>query len=34
MVGFNRGVVYVDGRLDLCKMVVGPTYIAALMDSL
>ncbi len=34
MVEFNRGVVYVDRRLDLCKMVVGPTHITALMNSL
>ena len=34
MVEFDRGVVYVDGRLDLCKMVVGPTHIVALIDSL
>lgn len=34
MVEFERGVVYVDGRLDLCKMVVGPTHIMDLMDSL
>jgi Ran GTPase-activating protein (RanGAP) involved in mRNA processing and transport len=34
MVEFNRGVVYADRRLDLCKMVVGPTHITALMDSL
>ncbi|KIW76791.1 hypothetical protein Z517_09235 [Fonsecaea pedrosoi CBS 271.37] len=34
MVEFDRGVVYADQRLDLCKMVVGPTHIEALMDSL
>ena len=34
MVEFDRGVVYMDGRLDLCKMVVGPNHITALMDSL
>jgi hypothetical protein len=33
-VEFDRGIVYTDGRLDLCKMVVGPTHIGALMDSL
>lgn len=31
---FKRGVVYEDGRLDLCKMVVGPDHIDGLMDSL
>lgn len=31
---FNRGVVYEDGRLDLCKMVVGPDHIDELMDAL
>ena len=31
---FKRGVVYPDGRMDLCKQVVGPTWIGALMDSL
>ncbi|KAJ4420909.1 hypothetical protein N0V82_004089 [Gnomoniopsis sp. IMI 355080] len=31
---FKRGVVYEDGRLDLCKMVVGPDHIDELMDSL
>jgi NLR family CARD domain-containing protein 3 len=34
LVEFERGVVYIDGRLDLCKMVVGPTYITALMEPL
>ena len=34
MVEFDRGVVYVDRRLDLCKMVVGPTHITPLMDAL
>lgn len=34
MVEFDRGIVYVDGRLDLCKMVVGPTHITSLTDSL
>ena len=27
LVEFHRGAVYVDCRLDLCKMVVGPTHI-------
>ncbi|KAH6606063.1 hypothetical protein Trco_005216 [Trichoderma cornu-damae] len=31
---FRRGVVYEDGRMDLCKMVVGPDHIGRLMDSL
>lgn len=31
---FRRGVVYEDGRMDLCKMVVGPDHIWNLMDSL
>ncbi|AYV86864.1 MAG: hypothetical protein Sylvanvirus11_27 [Sylvanvirus sp.] len=31
---FKRGVVYSDGRMDLCKQVVGPTSIGILMDSL
>ncbi|KAF2451628.1 RNI-like protein [Karstenula rhodostoma CBS 690.94] len=31
---FDRGVLYSDRRLDLCKMVVGPKYIANLMESL
>ncbi|EIM80482.1 RNI-like protein, partial [Stereum hirsutum FP-91666 SS1] len=34
MVEFKRGVVYEDGRLDLCKMVVGPTHVEKLLDSL
>lgn len=34
LVEFKRGVVYEDGRLDLCKMVVGPDHIDELMDSL
>ncbi|KAJ6593007.1 hypothetical protein B0H19DRAFT_1088952 [Mycena capillaripes] len=34
MVEFKRGVVYDDGRLDLCKMVVGPTHIEKLLDAL
>lgn len=31
---FKRGIIYEDGRLDLCKMVVGPDHIDELMDSL
>ncbi|KAF9435055.1 hypothetical protein BGZ76_006980 [Entomortierella beljakovae] len=31
---FKRGIVYEDGRLDLCKKVVGPTHIGDLMESL
>ena len=31
---FKRGAVYPDGRMDLCKQVVGPTWIGALMAAL
>ncbi|CCF46039.1 leucine rich repeat protein [Colletotrichum higginsianum] len=31
---FPKGVVYEDGRMDLCKMVVGRDHIGNLMDSL
>ncbi|PNY18293.1 Protein NLRC3 [Tolypocladium capitatum] len=31
---FRKGVVYEDGRMDLCKMVVGPDHIWRLMGSL
>ncbi len=31
---FIRGALYQDKRLDLCKQVVGPTWISKLMDSL
>lgn len=31
---FVRGVQYNDGRMDLCKQVVGPDHIGKLMDSL
>ncbi|EON62828.1 hypothetical protein W97_02053 [Coniosporium apollinis CBS 100218] len=34
LVQFDRGIIYEDGRLDLCKMVLGPTHISALMDAL
>ncbi|KAF2129207.1 RNI-like protein [Dothidotthia symphoricarpi CBS 119687] len=31
---FEKGVVYSDQRMDLCKMVLGPNNIGALMESL
>lgn len=31
---FTRGAYYNDGRIDLCKQVVGPTHINKLMDSI
>lgn len=31
---FKRGVQYNDGRMDLCKQVVGPPHIGKLMESL
>jgi len=31
---FKRGALYSDGRMDLCKQVVGPTWIQGLMDAL
>lgn len=31
---FPKGVVYEDGRMDLCKMVVGPKHIDHLIESL
>lgn len=34
MIEFHRGIIYEDGRLDLCKMVTGPNHITPLMDSL
>jgi Ran GTPase-activating protein (RanGAP) involved in mRNA processing and transport len=34
MVEFNKGVLYTDRRMDLCKMVVGPNHIKELMQSL
>ncbi|KAI9713493.1 MAG: hypothetical protein M1820_000875 [Bogoriella megaspora] len=34
MIEFRKGVEYEDGRLDLCKMVVGEPHIGALMNSL
>lgn len=34
MLEFPRGVLYEDGRMDLCKIVLGPHHIGELMDSL
>ncbi|KAJ7632992.1 hypothetical protein FB45DRAFT_914098 [Roridomyces roridus] len=34
MVEFKRGCVYEDGRLDLCKKVLGPTHVEKLFDAL
>ncbi|QIW97503.1 hypothetical protein AMS68_003021 [Peltaster fructicola] len=34
MLEFEKGVIYSDGRVDLCKMVTGPRNIGDLMDSL
>lgn len=31
---FKRGAVYDDGRMDMCKQVVGPNWIEQLMESL
>jgi Ran GTPase-activating protein (RanGAP) involved in mRNA processing and transport len=31
---FDRGIHYDDGRMDLCKQVVGPPHIGVLMESL
>ncbi len=31
---FKRGAYYVDGRIDLCKQVVGPDHIQSLMQSI
>lgn len=33
-VEYDKGVIYADRRLDLCKMVLGPLNIDKLMDSL
>jgi len=33
-VEFKRGVFYADGRIDMCKQVVGPTWIGKLMESI
>lgn len=34
LIEFEKGVLYADGRIDLCKMVAGPRNIGDLMDSL
>ena len=34
MVQFERGIVYSDGRLDLCKQVLGPLWILCLLKAL
>lgn len=34
MLEFEKGIVYEDGRLDLCKKVVGTVHIGSLMESL
>lgn len=34
LIEFGKGVLYADGRIDLCKMVAGPRNIGDLMDSL
>ena len=34
LIEFEKGVLYSDGRIDLCKMVTGPRNIGDLMDSL
>ena len=31
---FEKGIIYEDGRMDLCKMVLGPPNIVRLLDSL
>lgn len=31
---FQKGVIYVDGRIDLCKQVLGPHLMAPLLDAL
>ena len=31
---YNRGTIFKDGRMDLCKQVVGPNWIGNLMESL
>ncbi|KAL8920498.1 MAG: hypothetical protein Q9208_006248 [Pyrenodesmia sp. 3 TL-2023] len=31
---WDKGMLYQDGRMDLCKMVVGPQHIGSLMESL
>ena len=34
LIEFEKGVLYADGRVDLCKMVTGPRNIGDLMESL
>ena len=34
LIEFEKGVLYADGRIDLCKMVTGPRNIGDLMESL
>ncbi|KAM0717740.1 hypothetical protein Q7P37_007592 [Cladosporium fusiforme] len=34
LIEFEKGILYSDGRIDLCKMVTGPRNIGDLMDSL
>ena len=34
LIEFQKGVLYADGRIDLCKMVTGPRNIGDLMESL
>ncbi|KAF2166882.1 hypothetical protein M409DRAFT_66427 [Zasmidium cellare ATCC 36951] len=34
LIEFEKGVLYADGRVDLCKMVTGPRNIGALMQAL
>ena len=34
LIEFDKGVLYADGRIDLCKMVTGPRNIRGLMESL
>ncbi|KAK3706710.1 hypothetical protein LTR37_012554 [Vermiconidia calcicola] len=34
LIEFEKGVLYADGRIDLCKMVAGPRNIGDLMESL
>ena len=31
---FTKGTMFIDGRMDLCKQVVGPDHIQALIDSI
>ena len=34
LIEYEKGVIYADRRLDLCKMVLGPPHIEALLDSM